>query len=164
MARRIKKLFLSEVTRWCQLLQPSDFFLDPPNYHAGRSITLTCRVEGARQELTYLSPSNCTHNCFVKVRTTHRNGLYSVDSDTHMCIVNGALGPSGNGWNASINQIVALVINSLQTIVTTAQNDPLFMSMVLSNTKMLFVPLGTGLYDVWIHYHAHLSMKIKPKN
>ena len=79
--------------------KPSDFSLDPPNYRAGSSVTLTCRVEGTRQGLTYLWSSNCTHNCFVKGRTTQnvtRNGLYSVDSGTHMCNVTDALGHSGN--------------------------------------------------------------------
>ena len=75
--------------------------------------------------------------------------------------VTGALGHSGNDWNASINQIVALVINSLQIIVTTAQNDPLYMSKVLSNTKMLLLSLDTDLYDIWNHYYAHPSMKTK---
>ena len=79
--------------------KPSDFSLDPPNYRAGGSVTLTCRVEGARQGLTYLWSSNCTHNCFVKGRTTQnvtRNGLYSVDSGTHVCNVTDAVGYSGN--------------------------------------------------------------------
>jgi len=73
--------------------------MDPPNYRAGSSITLTCRVEGVGQGLTYLWSSNYTHNCFVKGRTTQnvtRNGLYSVDSGTHMCNVTDALGCSGN--------------------------------------------------------------------
>ena len=42
--------------------------------------------------------STCTHNCFVKGRTTQnvtRNGLYSEDSGTHMCNVTDALGCSG---------------------------------------------------------------------
>ena len=81
-----------------------------------------------------------------------------------MCNVTGTLGHSGNGWNASINQIVALVINFSQIIVTTAQNDPLYMSIVLYNTKMLLLSLDTGLYDIWIHYYAHPSMKTKSEN
>ena len=85
---------------------PSDFSLDPPNYRAGSSVTLTCRVAGAGQGLTYLWSSTCTYNCFVKGRTTQnvtRNGLYSVDSGTHSCNVTDALGHSGN---ASIDMII----------------------------------------------------------
>ena len=33
--------------------KPSDFSMDPPNYRAGSSITLTCRVEGVTDRLTY---------------------------------------------------------------------------------------------------------------
>ena len=86
--------------------KPSDFFLDPPNYRAGSPITLTCRVAGAGQGLTYLWSSTCTHNCFVKGKTTPnvtRNGLYSVDSGTHTCNVTDALGHSGN---ASVDMII----------------------------------------------------------
>ena len=97
MVQRKKNLFLLEVTIDVSYAKPSDFFLDPPNYRAGSSITLTCRVEGARQGLTYHWSSNSTHNCFVNGRTTHRNGLYSVNPDTHMCNVTGTLGHSGNG-------------------------------------------------------------------
>lgn len=34
--------------------KPSDFFMDPPNYRAGSSITLTCRVEGVTYGLMHL--------------------------------------------------------------------------------------------------------------
>jgi len=60
MVHRIKNLFLLEVTIDVSYSKPSDFFLDPPNYCVGSSITLTCRVEGTRQGLTYHWSSNCT--------------------------------------------------------------------------------------------------------
>ena len=79
--------------------KPSDFSLDPPNYRAGSSITLTCRVEGVVDGLTYSWSSTCTHNCFVRGKTTRsvtRHGLHSVDSGTHTCNVTDALGCTGN--------------------------------------------------------------------
>ena len=86
--------------------KPSDFSLDPPNYRAGSSITLTCSVDGVEDGLTYSWSSTCTHSCFVKGKTTQnvtRNGLCSVDSGTHTCSVTDALGYSGN---ASIDMII----------------------------------------------------------
>ena len=50
--------------------KPSDFSMDPPNYRAGSSITLTCRVEGVTDGLTYSWSSTCAHNCFVRGMTT----------------------------------------------------------------------------------------------
>ena len=79
--------------------KPSDFSMDPPNYRAGSSITLTCRVEGVTDGLTYIWSSTCTHNCFVRGMTTQnvtRHGLHSVDSGTHTCNVTDALGCKGN--------------------------------------------------------------------
>ena len=78
--------------------KPADFSMDPPNYCAGSSITLTCRVEGVTDGLTYSWSSTCTHNCFVRGKTTQnvtRHGLHSVDSGTHMCNVTDALGRRG---------------------------------------------------------------------
>jgi len=89
--------------------KPSDFSLDPPIYRAGSSITLTCRVkrvvasfsrlEGVEDGLTYSWSSTCTHNCFVRGKTTRsvtRHGLHSMDSGTHTCNVTDALGCTGN--------------------------------------------------------------------
>ena len=78
--------------------KPADFSMDPPNYRAGTSITLTCRVEGVTEGLTYSWSSTCAHNCFVRGRTTQnvtRHGLRSVDSGTHMCNATDALGRKG---------------------------------------------------------------------
>ena len=78
--------------------KPSDFFMDPPNYRAGSSITLTCRVEGVTYGLTYSWSSTCTHNCFVRGMTTQsvtRHGLRSMDSGTHTCNAADVWGHSG---------------------------------------------------------------------
>ena len=72
--------------------------MEPPNYRAGSSITLTCRVEGVTDGLTYLWSSTCTHNCFVRGMTTQNvtmHGLRSVDCGTHMCNVTDAVGRKG---------------------------------------------------------------------
>ena len=158
MARRINNLFLLEVTCWCQLLQ-TVWLVPGPSQLSCREFHNPDLQGWGSKAGAYIPLVFQLHPQLL----THRNGLYSVDSETHMCIVTGALGHSGNGWNHSINQIVALVINSLQIIVT-AQNDSLYMSTVLSNTKILLVSLGNGLYDVWIHYYAHHSMKTIPEN
>ena len=79
--------------------KPADFSMDPPNYRAGSSITLTCRVEGVTDGLTYSWSSTCTHDCFVRGMTTQnvtRHGLHSLDSGTHTCNVSDALGHRGN--------------------------------------------------------------------
>ena len=72
--------------------------MDPPNYRAGSSITLTCRVNGVTDGLTYSWSSTCAHNCFVRGMTTQsvaRHGLRSVDSGTHTCNAADAWGHSG---------------------------------------------------------------------
>ena len=87
------------VTIGVRYSKPSDFSLDPPNYRAGSSVTLTCRVEGMQEGLMYIWSSTCTHSCFVKGRTTQsvtRHGLRSVDSSTHTCAVIDTLGSTGN--------------------------------------------------------------------
>ena len=76
----------------------SDFSVDPPNYRAGTSITLTCKVEGVTDGLNYTWSSTCAHNCFVRGRTTQsvtRHGLRSVDSGTHTCNAEDVWGHSG---------------------------------------------------------------------
>ena len=78
--------------------KPADFSMDPPNDHAGSSITLTCRVEGVTDGLTYSWSSTCTHNCFVRGMTTPnvtRHGLHSLDSGTHTCNVANTMGQKG---------------------------------------------------------------------
>ena len=78
--------------------KPSDFSMDPPNYRAGSSITLTCRVEGVTDGLTYSWSSTCAHNCFVRGMTTQnvtRHGLRSTDSGSHTCSVTDTLARRG---------------------------------------------------------------------
>ena len=54
--------------------KPSDFSLDPPNYRAGSSITLTCRVEGVVDGLTYVIQVLCNRfrqtPCVIIVEVT----------------------------------------------------------------------------------------------
>ena len=108
--------------------KPSDFSMDPPNYRAGSSMTLTCRVDGVTDGLTYSWSSTCAHNCFVRGRTTQnvtRHGLRSVDSGTHTCNVTDALGHRGTA---------AIVMN------VTGKASYVFGSQEIKNCYIHFTP------------------------
>ena len=102
--------------------------MDPPNYRAGGSITLTCRVEGVTDRLTYSWSSTCAHNCFIRGRTTQnvtRHGLHSVDSGTHTCNATDVWGHSGTATVvmnvtgkalAYVGASVALPLNKIKLI------------------------------------------------
>ena len=100
----------------------SDFSMDPPNYRAGSSITLTCRVEGVTDGLTYSWSSTCTHSCFVRGMTTQnvtRHGLRSVDSGTHMCNVTDAVGRKGSAT-------IAMNVTGMANFVLVSESHTIF--------------------------------------